>query len=390
MTDPDLPATTDILIIGGGIMGASAAYHLARRGAGRILLLEKAPLLGQGATGKCAGGVRHQFSSEVNIRLSIHSIRMMERFPEEMDQEIDLRLVGYLFMLTSRQEIEDFQRNVALQHRLGIDTQFLDRDDIARLAPLIDLDAEPAILAGTFYHRDGLADPNSIVQGYAKQARRLGADIRTSTPVRRLLREGDRIIGVETADGHRIHAGVTLLTAGPWSGKLAATADFDLPVTPLRRQIVVTRPLDIPRDMPFIIDFTQSLYFHYESGGILTGMSNPNETPGEKEDVDMDWTLYHLERAIARFPLLEQAQLLTQWAGLYEVTPDNQAIIGKLPLEGFYTCTGFSGHGFMHGPICGQLMAEEILDGRAHTVDIAPLRYERFIKRDYEAETNVV
>ena len=385
-----LPQNPDILIIGGGIMGASAAYHLARRQAGRILLLEKDPFLGQGATGKCAGGIRHQFSTEVNIRLSTLSIQMMERFSEEMEQDIDLRFVGYLFLLSSEEQMADFQRNAELQHSLGIETEILDRDEIARRAPLINLDADPVIIGGTNYYRDGLADPNSIVQGYAKQARRLGVDIRTDMPVRRILREGDRIIGVETADGQRIEAGVTLLTAGPWSGKLAATADFDLPVAPVRRQIVVTRPLGIPRDMPFLIDFAQSLYFHYESGGILTGMSNQHETPGEKLDVDQDWTLTHLEKAIERFPLLEQAQLLTQWAGLYEVTPDHQAIIGKLPLENFYTCTGFSGHGFMHGPVCGLLMAEEILDGRAHTVNIDDLRYERFSNQELHPEKNVV
>ncbi len=385
-----LPQNPDVLIIGGGVMGASAAYHLARRNAGRILLLEKQPFLGQGATGKCAGGIRHQFSTEVNIRLSTISIQMMERFPEEMEQDIDLHFVGYLFLLSSEEQMADFRKNVALQHSLGIETEILDRNEIARRAPLVNLDAEPVIVGGTNYYRDGLADPNSIVQGYAKQARRLGVDIRTDTPVRRILREGDRIIGVETADGQRIEAGVTLLTAGPWSGKLAATADFDLPVVPVRRQIVVTRPMGIPRDMPFIIDFAQSLYFHYESGGILTGMSNPNEAPGEREDVDQDWTLYHLEKAIERFPLLEQAQLLTQWAGLYEVTPDHQAIIGKLPPENFYTCTGFSGHGFMHGPVCGLLMAEEILDGRAATVNIDPLRYERFTTQELHPEKNVV
>jgi sarcosine oxidase subunit beta len=387
---PSLPTTTDILIIGGGIMGASAAYHLARRNAGSILLLESAPFLGQGATGKCAGGIRHQFSTQVNIQLSTLSIQMMERFPQEMEQEIDLNLVGYLFLLSSPQQLQDFQHNVALQHSLGIQTELLDRDEIARRAPLINLDAEPAIIGGTNYHRDGLADPNSMVQGYAKQARRLGADIRTSTPVARILRQNDRIIGVETSDGQRILAGTTLLTAGPWSGSLAATANFHLPVIPLRRQIVVTRPLQIPRTMPFIIDFAQSLYFHYESGGILTGMSNQQETPGEKEEVDHDWTLIHLEKAIQRFPLLEKAQLLSQWAGLYEVTPDHQAIIGKLPLENFYTCTGFSGHGFMHGPICGQLMAEEIIDGRAHTVNIDSLRYQRFQNQTLHPEKNIV
>ena len=390
MANTDLPTTTDILIIGGGVMGVSAAYHLAKRKAGRILLLEKLPFLGQGATGKCAGGIRHQFSTEVNIRLSTLSIQMMERFPQEMEQDIDLHFVGYLFLLSSEEQMADFRGNAELQRRLGVETEILERDDIAHHAPLVNLDAAPAIIGGANYFRDGLADPNSVVQGYAKQARRLGVDIRTDTPVRRILREDDRIVGVEIGDGQRIEAGVTLLAAGPWSGKLAATANFDLPVIPLRRQIVVTRPMGIPRDMPFIIDFAQSLYFHYEGGGILTGMSNHNEAPGENEDVDQNWTLHHLQKAIERFPLLEQAQLLTQWAGLYEVTPDHQAIIGQLPLDGFYTCTGFSGHGFMHGPVCGLLMAEEILDGRAHTVNVDPLRYARFLTRNLHPEKNVV
>ncbi|MDQ6984117.1 MAG: FAD-dependent oxidoreductase, partial [Ghiorsea sp.] len=210
MTTNDIPQTVDILIIGGGVMGVSAAYHLAKRQAGRILLLEKDTFLGQGATGKCAGGIRHQFSTEVNIRLSTLSIQMMERFPEEMEQDIDLHFVGYLFLLSSEEQMADFRKNVALQHRLGIETEILDRDEIARRAPLVNLDAEPVIIGGANYVRDGLADPNSVVQGYAKQARRLGVDIRTDTPVARLLRQGDRILGVETRDGQRIEAGVTL------------------------------------------------------------------------------------------------------------------------------------------------------------------------------------
>ncbi len=384
-----LPKTADIVIIGGGVMGASAAYHLAQRKAGRILLLEKGPFFGLGATGTCAGGIRHQFSTAINVRLSTISIQMLERFPQEMDQDIGLHFCGYLMLLSAAATVAEFQRNVAMQHSLGVATEWLEVDEIARRAPLLDLASEPTIVAGTFYARDGLCDPNSVVQGYVTQARRLGATLLTQTGATAIRVEGGRVIGVETEQGS-VATPTVLLAAGPWSAPLAATAGVDLPVIPLRRQIAVTRPLGIPRDMPFLIDFDQSLYFHYETGGILTGMSNPHETPGEKLDVDPDWTLHHFDRAIARFPLLERAELLTQWAGLYEVTPDSQPILGPLPAAGLYTCTGFSGHGFMQGPICGLLMAEDILDGGAHTIDIGELRYERFHLGGKGGETHVI
>ncbi|MGH2541633.1 MAG: NAD(P)/FAD-dependent oxidoreductase, partial [Ardenticatenaceae bacterium] len=276
-----------------------------------------------------------------------------------------------------------------LQHSLGVETQLLDVDEIARHAPEIDLSAPPAIVGGTFYGRDGLCDPNSVVQGYVRQARRLGADLLTDVAVTRIVTDDSRVTGVETTEG-AVSAPVVILAAGPWSAPIAATAGIDLPVQPLRRQIAVTRLPGIPRDFPFVIDFAQSLYFHYEAGGILTGMSNNDETPGYKLEVDPAWTMVHLEHAVARFPHLAEAELVTEWAGLYEVTPDNQPIIGHLPLEGFYTCTGFSGHGFMQGPICGQLIAEEILDRTAHTVDISSLQYERFATGVVRPEHHVV
>ncbi len=161
---------------------------------------------------------------------------------------------------------------------------------------------------------------------------------------------------------------------------------------PLRRQIVVTTPIpEIPPDFPFVIFFREALYFHREGEGILTGKSNPNETPGYKLDVDPEWELIHMEEAMYRLPVLERAGLLAHWAGLYEVTPDAHPILGRIPtVDGFYVMAGFSGHGFMHGPVAGLLMAEEILDGRAHTINIDPFRYDRFLTGDLEPEYNVV
>ncbi|HYN90253.1 MAG TPA: FAD-dependent oxidoreductase, partial [Ardenticatenaceae bacterium] len=251
-----LPETADIVIIGGGVMGASAAYHLARERAGRIVLLEREAFFGQGATGQCAGGIRHQFSTEVNIRLSIRSIAMLERFPEEMEQDIGLNQCGYLFLLSSPEEMTTFERNVALQRSLGVETEILAVDDIRGRVPQIDLDAPRAILGGTFYQRDGLCDPHSVVQGYVRQARRLGVEFATGVTAASIRTEGGRVTGVETREG-TIEAAAVVLAAGPWSARLAATVGVELPVLPLRRQIAVTRPLGIPRDFPFVIDFAQ-------------------------------------------------------------------------------------------------------------------------------------
>ncbi|MBI4503203.1 MAG: FAD-binding oxidoreductase [Gemmatimonadetes bacterium] len=380
--------TADVVIIGGGIMGASIAYHVARRRAGRVMLLERADMFGTGSTGANAGGMRHQFSTAVNIELSRLSIAMMERFPEEMHQEVDLNFCGYLFLLDNEADMAVFRRNVALQHRLGVPTRLLNPDDIRELAPLFRLDD---IVGGTFYDRDGLADPSGALQGYLAQARALGAELRTGEPVTAIRSVAGRVTGVSTSAGE-IDAPVVVIAAGPWSGEVGKLAGIDLPVQPVRRQIAVTRPIPgIDRSFPFTIDFTRSLYFHYESGGILTGMSDPDQPPGFDTSVDPDWRLAHIEQAVNRLPLLETAEILTEWAGLYEVTPDDQPILGRLPqLDGLFACTGFSGHGFMQGPASGLVIAEEIVDGRAHTIDIDPLRWDRFEKHAAVAEYNVI
>ncbi|MDQ7028527.1 MAG: FAD-binding oxidoreductase [Ardenticatenia bacterium] len=383
-----VPPTADVVIIGGGVMGTSTAYHLARKGCRRVVVLERADFFGQGATGACAGGIRHQFTTEVNIRLSIESIRMLERFPEEMEQDIGLNQCGYLFLLTTDEEVAAFREHMTLQHRLGVATEWLSVEEIARRVPQLNVEG---IQGGTFYGRDGLCDPHSVVMGYVKQARRLGATLFTDTPVTGIEVVKGRVAGVQTPRG-RIATEHVVIAAGPWAGVVGEMAGVPLPVRPLRRQIAVTRPVPwMTRDFPFVIDFHHRLYFHWESGGVLTGMSNPNETFGFKTEVDHEWTLIHLEWAVRRLPPLADAELQAQWAGLYEVTPDHNPIIGRLSsVEGLYAVTGFSGHGFMHGPVAGLLVAEEILDGQAHTVDITPLRYDRFVEGVLAREHHVV
>ncbi len=383
-----LPKSADVVIIGGGVMGASTAYHLAQRGCSNIILLEKGPFLGMEATGKCAGGIRYQFSTEINVRLSLLSLPMLQRFEAELGQNIDLRWPGYLFLLDNEADLATFQRNVAMQNRLGVPSQIIARDEAQALAPLLQMDD---ILAAAWHAGDGLADPNGVVQGYAAGARRLGAQIFTGVEATGIQVEHGQVTAVVTPQG-TIATPAVVNAAGPWAGQVAALAGVDLPITPLRRQIVVTTPLpNLPADFPFVIDFSRSLYFHREGQGILTGQSNPNERPGFDQSVDHAWTEQHLELATWRFPLLAQAGLLREWAGLYEVTPDAHPVIdGLQDPAGFYIAAGFSGHGFMHGPVTGLLMAELILDGRAHSLDIRQLRFSRFAEGDLIREHNVV
>jgi sarcosine oxidase subunit beta len=383
-----LKSTAEVVVIGGGIMGASTAYHLAKRGCTDVVVLEAAEMFGLGSTGLNAGGVRYQFATAVNIELSKLSFGMMERFADEMDQEVSLRRCGYLFMLDTQKDLEQMSRNVALQNSLGVPSRVIDVAEIARLAPEVQLDG---IIGGTWCPLDGLVDPNGLLQGYVSQARKLGATLLTKAPVTGIDVVDGRVTGVSTEDG-RIATSNVVIAAGPWSGLVGDMAGIELPVEPIKRQIAVTGEIpNLRADFPFVIDFSKSLYFHREGRGILTGKSNVDQEAGFDTTVDEDWRLRHLEEAMERLPLLAEAEISAEWAGLYEVTPDDQPILGKLPqVEGLFSCAGFSGHGLMHGPAAGLLLAEEILDGRAHTVDIDPLRYARFATGAAVGEYNVV
>ncbi|MCB0203955.1 MAG: FAD-binding oxidoreductase, partial [Anaerolineae bacterium] len=260
--------------------------------------------------------------------------------------------------------------------------------DARAKAPLLYSDD---IIGAAWHEGDGLADPNGVVQGYAAGARRLGAKTLTGVEAMAIRVEAGRVSAVETSAGV-ISTREVVNAAGPWAGEVAALAGVQLPITPLRRQIAVTTPLaGLPADFPFVIDFSRSLYFHREGEGILTGQSNPHEVPGFDQSVNHAWSEQHLELAAWRFPLLAQAGLLREWAGLYEVTPDAHPVIDRLtdPV-GFTIVAGYSGHGFMHGPGAGLLVAELILDGQARSLDIQQLRFSRFAEGDLVREHNVV
>jgi glycine/D-amino acid oxidase-like deaminating enzyme len=384
-----LPRHASVVIVGGGVMGVSAAYHLACRGQTDVLLLERSELLGQGATGKCAGGIRHQFGTEINIRLSIESIRMLERFESELGQAIGLHQCGYLFLLTRAEDVAAFERNVALQRKLGVATEWLTPEDVRRRLPQLRTED---VLGGTFYGRDGLCDPSGVVLGYATGARRLGATLLTGVQVTGVRVQGERVVAVVTTDGE-VQTDSFINAAGPFAAEIGQMLGRELPIIPLRRQMLVTTPLpEVPADFPFVIDFATGLYFHREGPGIMTGMANPAEGPSIDERVDLEWEAYQLGMAVRRMPLLERAGLAHHWAGLYEMTPDAHPLIGRLePLSNAYVVAGFSGHGFMHGPIAGKLLAEIMLDGRPLSIqDITALSPNRFGTASAVREYNVI
>lgn len=381
------PRTASVVVIGGGVMGASCAYHLAKAGMRDVVLVEREAYFGQGATGRCAGGVRYQFATEVNVRLSIASLGMIERFKDETGQDPSYRQCGYLFVLTNPDDIPAFQANVAMQRGLGVDVQWMSGDDVRLRVPVMRFDDA---LAGTYHAKDGLADPNSIVMGYIDAAKRLGVKALTGVEVTGVGLKSGRVAGVETNAG-TIDCDQVVNAAGPWAGLVARMAGVEVPIVPVRRQMLTTTPLpNLPRDFPFVIDFAQSLYFHREGEGILTGMSNPAEDPGFDQSIDTEWEIVAIQAAAERLPMLEDAGRLSHWAGLYEVTPDAHPIFGRTPVAGLWIVAGFSGHGFMHGPISGKLMAEFVLQGESKTVDVSRLDLARFAEGRLIREYNVV
>jgi sarcosine oxidase subunit beta len=383
----EIPNKADIVIIGGGVMGASAAYHLATCGMKNIVLLEKEEFFGTGATGRCAGGVRYQFSTEINVRLSLESLPMIERFKEEIGQDVNYRQCGYLLIATNEKEATTFKHNVELQNRLGVETRLLSGDEVRARLPLMRF--EDAI-AGTFHHKDGLVDPNSVVAGYISAAQKMGTKALPRVEATGIRVSGGEVQSVETTQGV-ISTRNVLNAAGPWAGRIGQMAGVEIPIVPIRRQMFTTNTLkEIPEDFPFVIDFAQSLYFHREGDGLLIGMSNQNEKPGFDQSVDEEFEMENFEAAMERMPLLERASRASHWAGLYEVTPDAHPIFGGSPVKGFTICSGFSGHGFMHGPVAGKLMTEYILDGEFSTLDVSMLDLARFEEGRLIKEYNVV
>ena len=390
--------TADIVIIGGGCMGASVAYHLAERGVTDVVLIEREPQLGTASTGRNAGGFRHQFSDPANIELSKESIALFARFEQEIGYPIDFWPDGYLFLLSSDRSVDTFRRNVALQREHGIKVDWLSARDAADLCPGLAVDG---VHGATYCGDDGIADPNSVTQGFARAAQARGVEIRRGEEVTGIRVAGGRITAVETTAGV-ISAYNVINAAGAWAQGIGRMAGVDVPVTPERRHIFIAQPTaggswddaayagKTPSSRLMVIDFESTFYFHREGAGLLFGMGDRDEQPGFDTTVKWDLLPKVIEVAVQRLPALADASVSHAWAGLYEMTPDHNPIIGPAAeVSGFYTIAGFSGHGFQHSPAAGRILAD-LITGRDPKLDVSSFAPDRFAVRRTEGELNVV
>lgn len=380
-------ATAPVVIIGAGCIGAAIAYHLGRRGVRDVVVLEREPVSGAGSTGKCAGGIRQQFSTELNVRISELSVRHYERFEAEMGSGPVFFPVGYLFLLSDEARWAAFQAQAAMQRGLGLPVQTLTPEGAGALVPQLDLDG---VLGATFCSTDGLGNPHEITQAFEAQARALGARFRFGVEATGLLRDGRRVTGVQTSEGD-IVTPLVVNAAGAWAAAVAAWAGVDLPVLPYRRHCFVTKPMAwIDERLPMVVDMKSGVYMHRESGGLLLGLADRDESPGFDTSTNWDFLERVVEPAMERIPALAEAEVAHGWAGLYETTPDHNAVLGPAEgVPGLMLANGFSGHGFMQAPGVGQLMAEWIVDGRP-SLDLTPLRLERFRDARTVVESNVI
>jgi sarcosine oxidase, subunit beta len=368
------PRTADVIIIGAGAIGCSVAYHLGVRGAKNVVVLEQ-EFVGSGTTSKAAGGIRVQFPTEVEIKFSMESLEFFKRFHEVMGVNPYLRQVGYLFLLGNEHEVEQYKPQMALQRQYGLDVRLITPQDARTIVPQLRVDD---LLAAVYSPQDGYADPHTVVQGYAAKARECGVRILEQTEVTGIRLQGERVVGVETTSG-AIDTRLVVNAAGPWAMRVAEMVGATVPVYPRRRHIFVTEPFaDFVNPSPLVIDRTSGFYCRTEGRSILMSPGDVQEVQGYKVSIDWSMAEEAARKAVHRVPVLERAGIMSGWAGLRPLTPDEHAIIDYLPgVEGCLCAIGFCGHGFQHSPAAGKVVAEMILEGKPST-DISALSFARF------------
>ena len=366
--------TADIVIIGGGIIGISIAYYLGKIGAKNVVLFEQ-DLIGEGSTGRCAGGIRRQWSTDVNMRFALRAFEIYQNFEEEFGSSPEFRQIGYLFLATSPEELETFRRNIELQNHYGVPSKLLTHGEVRKEWPFLHTED---VAGGAFCATDGYAGPHEVTQAIAKGARRFGVSIYQKSEVISVEVKKGRVVSVSTKDT-RVECPMVVNAAGPYAAKVGKLAGVEVPVKPIRRQLFVTDPFHkLPPSIPLTIDHQQNFYFRRE--GICVLLTGPQDKePSFNLATDFDAMVETAEKATHRVPVFEETKIARGWAGLYEISPDNHAILGKVPeAEGFILAAGFSGHGFQHGPAAGMAIAELIWNGKSESIDITPLALSRF------------
>lgn len=378
----------DVVIIGGGINGVSAAYHLAKKGFKRVVLLEK-DYLASGSTGRCGAGVRAQWGTEMNVRLAKAAIEKYERADEELDYKpgIEFKQKGYLLVAYTEKQVEQFKQNIALQNSLGVPSRFVSPEEAKQIVPFLNTES---LLGGAFCPKDGHINPFRATDAYARAAKRLGAEIRLRTQVTAIRVARGRVQGVETSRGE-IHCPVVVNVAGPWSQEVAAMAGVQIPTYSQRHQILVTEPVNPGLQGPMVMSFHHSLYCQQTPhGSFIMGLGDPHEPIGH--DIGHSWQF--LEKMAKKIcwmlPILREVRVVRQWSGLYNMSPDCHPIIGEAPgVKGFYMAVGFSGHGFMLAPIVGQILSE-LIAGEKPAIPVDKLGLERFAAGKLNIEPSVV
>ena len=371
--------TADVVIVGGGIVGSSIAYHLTEAGCTYVLVVERETHQGKGSTGKSMGGVRAQFATPVNIQMSLYSIPFYASFDERLGHPAGYKPQGYLFAATSERHLEYLRTNQEKQKALGLKTaRMVSADEIRSMFPQLRSDD---IVGGSFCSTDGFVDPYSAMVGFITRATESGARLWLYAVVTAINRTGQGIVGVETTRGP-VATNMFVNAAGPWAAQVAKLAGVELPVEPLRRMLVPTEPFDqFPHTAPMIIDMSNGFHFRPESLGFLLAWNDPEETPGFKTDFEPGFIEKVLTRAAARVPCFENLAVNPKraWAGLYEMTPDHHPILGPLTeVPGFFLANGFSGHGVMHAPATGKILADLILHQKCDLVDTSLLSLDRY------------
>ena len=383
--------SADVIIIGGGIVGSSVAYHLTEAGCRNVVVLERESHQGKGSTGKSMGGVRAQFSMPISIQMSLYSIPFFSRFDEVMGHPSGYRPQGYLFVATEPRHMAYLRENHAKQVAAGLKTaHLLTTDDVRRIAPEIRSDD---VIGGSFCSTDGFVDPHSVMTGFMLKAMERGVELMRETEVTAIHTDAKGISGVETNRG-AIASRVVVNAAGAWAGKVAGLAGVDLPVEPLRRMLVPTEPFDkVAHTSPMVVDMSSGFHYRPEGLGLLLAWNDPDETPGFKTNFVHSFIEKILTRGVDRLPVLEEAEINPKraWAGLYEMTPDHHPVIGQVQsMPGLFLANGFSGHGVMHSPATGRIVADLITSGHSEMVNAELLGVERFAAGRLLHETAVL